>query len=469
MDDKWVEIEWPAEFPSSLEVIAERAGWNVRLTQAGETQVRLREHGDGRRVRVLRIERLGEIGSPYLRLDRLAAWVQTPIDAQTADRLPAELTRRREGSLPVRLSALRLAFSLTPTDQLPTAIPLLFETHLPELRGSVLYAIEPDERLLYRQIAVARNVLKARRDAELLNQGRTDPTKLEGGLGIQSSDFLGGAALVMPALAAISPIQLGITASRQTGCLVVLFPDGIVSPASINPKSIAELVQPHFLVSPRTDLPQLPSGPIEDAEAFLRWWIRRLNVVLGELVDPATHRSGASFDPNLMLGRFYTLLRLLASVQQTLVSTGTAEFVRMSMLFESMDLAEFLGLGDNVRLATPHRAQRDLWELRQTLRDEPEVAAIVMPRCEAAVKALVDLRTGFRGSTAPPPAKIDDRVRAVVRALRNAKHGLGVGEGSEDLLTLIEHTDAVSPNLADLGWLCLVRLLASHHWTRPGP
>jgi hypothetical protein len=182
MDDKWVAIEWPAEFPSSLEVIAERAGWNVRLTQAGETQVRLREHGDGRRVRVLRIERLGEIGSPYLRLDRLAAWVQTPIDAQTADRLPAELTRRREGSLPVRLSALRLAFSLTPTDQLPTAIPLLFETHLPELRGSVLYAIEPDERLLYRQIAVARNVLKARRDAELLNQGRTDPTKLEGGL-----------------------------------------------------------------------------------------------------------------------------------------------------------------------------------------------------------------------------------------------------------------------------------------------
>jgi hypothetical protein len=460
--EKWVRIEWPSGFPRTLEEVAHDAGWQVRYQ--GETAfVRLEEHEDHREVRVFRAHRLGDVGSRYLDLERLASWTHPPHRVSISPTaIVSELERRQRGSFPVRLSGLRLGFSLAPAEKLPELVAGSLAKDLPELHGSVLYAVEVDHRLYHRQIAVARNLVRAVRDPTLLQRGQTDSTVLEGGIGLASSDLLGGAAMLLPALAATSPGQQGVLASRLAGSLVVLFPEVMLSPPDGDPASIADVLRPQFLSLPRTDLPQIPATA-SDSEAFLRWWIRRWNVVLGEMVDPATHRQRETFDPVVMLGRYHTLLRFLACVQQILVSTAQNEFMRMTLLFEAMDLAKGLGLGGDDRLAVPSRAQRDLVQLRSNLAGDPDVSQIVMPRCEGAVRALVDLRAGF----VEHAGDADERVRSVIRALRNAKHGLGTGEGLADMLTLMEHRADFSPNLADLGWFWLIRMLTAHHWTTP--
>jgi len=209
-----------------------------------------------------------------------------------------------------------------------------------------------------------------------------------------------------------------------------------------------------------------------DSETFLEWWIDRWNAALGELCDPATHRSpDGTFDPALMLGRFFTHHRLLACVQGILADTGRNDFSRMELLFESLDLIEGLGcgLGDWSRLANPGKVERDFARIVQFLEPNDEVGRVVLPRCERAIEALQELRAGFRGPRSHDIGQdeMDREVSGLLRAMRNAGHGLSGNRSRNSLLALMSHRSELSPDLPNLAWLHLIRLLCFGHWRRP--
>jgi hypothetical protein len=56
-------------------------------------------------------------------------------------------------------------------------------------------------------------------------------------------------------------------------------------------------------------------------------------------------------------------------------------------------------------------------------------------------------------------------VSQLLRSVRNAGHGLGRGpRNRKDLLELMGHRGQLSPNLPDLAWLHLMRLMCSGGW-----
>ena len=71
-------------------------------------------------------------------------------------------------------------------------------------------------------------------------------------------------------------------------------------------------------------------------------------------------------------------------------------------------------------------------------------------------------------SAAPDEASTNRAVSGLLRAMRNAAHGLGSEPRTrKSLLALMEHKSDVSPQLPDLAWLHLMRMMCFGHWRRP--
>lgn len=464
-------MDWPAAVPRGLSLVAREAGWHVRKDADGSL-ICLNEHYEHRPVAVLEMTRVsGSIGNSALKLEQLAQW-----DQPTPPGLAAERTREQveecqsSASLTHRLFALRLAFSTEPADRLPYLVNDFLANRLPELRGGTAIIVRVNPQLLYGQMAIARVLVRAGHDPQVLATGLRDPKALEGGAGLVSQDMLGGAMYLQAGLCAASPLHFGFVASRVGGSLVLLFPMSILSPESYQPDTLAELLRPQYLVRPRDAL-RVAGWALEDEEAFLGWWVASCNRLLAELVNPATHRTKSDvFDANLMLGRILTHHRLMASVQANLAETARYDGIRWGLLFDSLDLFEGLGggLGSwSDRLTSLSFIEKELTDIREELESYPGVGHIVLPRCERAVSAMLDLATGFRetGAQGWNNKTIENRVRALLRALRNAGHGLRNDDnGAKNIKALMAHRSDLPTDLPDLAWLHLVWLLCFGRW-----
>lgn len=456
-----------------------RTLWDI----APQLGLRVRDHGDGPRISLtareeggapvtLRHSRVpGLIGNGLLPLDALTSWAQPPVDLPLAQ---DEIARRlAAGRLVDRLSALQLAFSVEPESSLPALVNGYLMDRLRELAGGTMHIVGCSHELYISQIAFARLLIRAESFPGLIDKATAEAQLLEGGIGLMSSDAVGGGIYLVPAVSATSPIQLGAVAHRGAGGIVLLFPEPIRSPEDRYALNLADLHRPHFFTVPRQGLTVIGRAQPGDAQVFLSWWIEQWNRVLAELLDPSTHRAiDGTFDPYLMLGRFLTHQRLLACVQSILVDSGREEFTRMELLFEALDLME--GLGGGIRswdqLATPSTVELELERLKSALLPHPEVAHVVMERCERGVEALGALRDGFRDNQSRDAAAIDHGVRDLLRALRNGGHGLGRGSRSQDaLVTLMGHRADVSPDLPELVWFHLVRMLCFARWAPRNP
>jgi hypothetical protein len=366
------------------------------------------------------------------------------------------------------LSALQLGFAVTDASVLPELVNDYLTSRLPELAGASVFLVEATRELHASVISIVRMMVRAEQYPEIIEPGKTDPTQLEGGLGLISSDMLGGGSYLLPAVSATSPMQIGVVARRGTGSMVLVFPEPIRSPENRLPGSLADLHQPHYFTSPRTGSAIVGRAQRGDGDCFLQWWLDRWNGLLADLLDPSTHRrSDGFFDPHLMLGRYLTVQRLLACVQSILINSGIEEFTRMELFFESLDLMDGLGwhLGSWEQLATPNRVENDLQALKAALADEPEVERVVMERCERGVKALVALREGFRDGVVRDATQTDRAVYEVLRAIRNAGHGLNRSQESRSaLVSLMGHTSYAHPDLPELVWFHLMRALCFGYW-----
>jgi hypothetical protein len=207
-----------------------------------------------------------------------------------------------------------------------------------------------------------------------------------------------------------------------------------------------------------------------DAKAFLTWWIQQWNQLLGQLIDPAIHfwAPDPTFSPQLMVGRFLSLLRMLACLQEILVSTARSEFLRMMMLFDVLDMMKGLGggMGGYDRCADPRLVTKDLTKLeREITMESPAAANVALARCRTALDALCALRDGF----VVAPADVDVEVRHLVQELRNARHGFDKqGASNQAMKAFFGHRLDVSPDLADLAWLHMLRMLRTAKWQTAG-
>lgn len=464
----WVPINWPSSMPRTI--------WEV----AAERDLLVRDHGDGPRIALaarkdkqrpttLHAHRVvGTIGTKPLPLEHLRSWEQPPI---TVREVQNELERRlQSGGFVDRLAAFQLGFSVEPQESLPQFANDFLRDHLPEVHGGIAYSVECDTATYISQVSICRTLIRDDAFTGITAHAATNPTLLEGGMGMMSNDGVGGANYLMPAVSAVSPVQLGLVAHRGRGSLVVLFAKPIRSPEDRSPKSIADLHQAHYFTEPRRQLSTVIGRARDnDGLPFITWWIEKWNRVLSELLDPSTHKDdNGFFDPYLMLGRFLTHQRLLACLQSILVNTGMEEFARMELFFEALDLLEGLDgkIGSWHDLTSPSIVKRQMMRLKRELATHPAVERVVLARCELGVEALDALGSGFRDEKARPRAvDIDNGVFDFLRALRNAGHGLRGGDRSKDAIkNLSGHVARVSPDLPDLIWFHTLRMLCFASW-----
>ena len=471
MTGRWVKIEWPDEMPRSV--------WEV----GPDVGLMVRDYGDGPVISLkeplgvggflpLRFRTVGgTIGDAPLDLADLATWdqpLQTPAFVQYGQ---AEVQRRLEdGSFASRISALQLAFSMAPAGDLMDLVNGYLTDRFPELAGGSVLIVEAPRLKHGSLFSFCRGIIRAKQFPGVTQRAIAEPSLFEGGMGLESGDVLGGASYLLPAVSATSPSYLGAVAHRGSGSLILAFENPIRSPEDRRPVSLADVHQPHYFTEPRTGLTVLGRAQAGDSATFIAWWIDRWNGLLSELFDPVTHRrSDRTFDPYLMIGRYFTIQRLLACVQSILVNAGLEEFTRMELFFESLDLMDGLGwhIGDWKSMTTPSTVANALVRLKSELVGYDAVERVVMDRCERGVEALLALRDGFRDGVDRNEDATDRAVFAFLRGLRNAGHGLnGSADSIKALVDLMRHKASVPPDLPELIWFHLVRALCVATWDR---
>jgi len=465
---KWARIDWPGNWPRPLREVAKDLGWHVRTRPDGP-QICLDEEYRHRPVVALRpIIVKGESGSPRLELSQLANWDQ---DAVTNwGELRHQVQRFAESeTLPARLYGLGLGFTTAPALELPKVVGDFLGSRLPELVGGTVLLVEAEIRVYYMQLTVAKLLYRATHLPHLF-PGEPNGRHVDGGRGLDSHDLLGGGLFLQPAAAAMSPMQLGFVAGRVAGCLFLCYPRPMRSPENALPRTLAELLQPHYFVRPPARLEPLVARQAVDIPGFIFWWVERLNGLLGQLLNPATHcgRDGI-FSPAVMIARFVSLERLLSCVQGILVETAQNDFVRMSLLFDVLDLLDNIGggLGGWNQLINGKHAQGELERLNTTLAGSKAARDVVLPRCERGVAALLELRdTLLPDDRSTGQLSGDSELYKMLRALRNAGHGLAGGDGLKHLHTLMGKGAQIPPDLPDLAWFHLMRALCFADWSR---
>lgn len=462
----WIKVDWPSLFPRSLNAVAKDLGWHVRA-ESGGPEICLDESYMHRPITPLRPVLLASIGDKHLDLAQLRTWHHQAVDDWTGLRELADRFGRSE-ALSGRLYGLGLGFTTAPPSELPGFVERFLAERLPEMAGGKLLLVEADIRLYYMQMTVAKLLYRAAHLPHLFFPRQEDEPGSGFGQGLDSHDVLGGGLFLQPAAAAASPDQLGFVAARASGCLFLCYPRPIRSPDSALPRTLAELVQPHYFLRPRACLETRFELPDVDIPEFLYWWIGRVNNVLGQFLNPATHRDREGlFSPALMIGRFVSLQRLLSAVQAILVETSQNEFVRMGLLFDALDLFENMGggLGGWGQLTNAKQTQLELDRLKGVLGNNKAAEEVVIPRCERAVEALLELRDCLEGSAGNSRASPEGDLSSMLRALRNAGHGLAGGRGPENLRTLMGKGVQIPADLPDLAWLHLARAVCLGDWS----
>ena len=118
--------------------------------------------------------------------------------------------------------------------------------------GGRVFFVEPDPALYLVQISVTRNLFRAENLPGVIEQSATDPSALQGGLGLMSGDAVGGAIYLLPAVAVTTPQQLGIVAHRGLGTMVALFPRPLDAPDSLSYHTLADLQRPRYFTRPES-------------------------------------------------------------------------------------------------------------------------------------------------------------------------------------------------------------------------
>lgn len=478
----------PPEFKMGLDVLAQNCGWTVRRF-AGASYVRTEEsylrHSD---PGLLTFKDL--IGPGPQRAENPDGFAALSSAASQDDLLDdglnpliaQEMQRHQErGTLGAAVAAFQLMYTTCSSSVLPDQVREMRDKIVPAVdEQSSLHVIMLTPRLNWRAAAM-RTLLAADVTPGSVSQAGVFKG-FQTGTGLFAAMTYGAVPYLAPALLTAAPYVNGVQTSRAGQNLVWMFDRPLVGRGRPTDDLIEALSDSQGRFHPRDSRPKAaydrPSYQRQESLLLLRWWIRRVNLMLASATDIGRFADGAGdYQPRRHFAFLLSLERLFTGLHQTLSEAGRNESLRLTSAYDALDCLDGMGmgLGDFAAMTTPSKARAALDRLRVDL--PADFAAVVLPRCESAVEALEGVKDGFfLPGVATPQGLLglpgnekqalgwDKAIPAYLRIDRNSAHSFvneldPVAEPNKFTI-FAAHDGRLSPHLADLAFLWVLRVLS---------
>ena len=267
-----------------------------------------------------------------LRLGRLRQWENRnlgPRFVQSVMKLAED--HSADSELASRLEALQYAILGTEPDRQSEVINQWIVRTLPELHKAKCYLVEVDLAIYSRPLASARLLYRKMLEPELFQAVRENEQAIQGAFGLMPNDSMGALSTLLPLLSANSPVYSGMANQQMSGSIVFTFAQTVRFPLDAWPTNLHQFMKPSSIGAVRQGVNEESlRAPVPNFET-VSWWIQSWNRLFGQLADPSIQYWGRNktFAPDLMVGRYYALFRLLVCVQEILINTSVDEFVRL--------------------------------------------------------------------------------------------------------------------------------------------
>jgi len=470
----WVEIEWPDGAKANPSAYLAQAGLECRRVESGGYRITTRSQYLRKREVLLSVACEGRVDHLDIEsvIEAIERWPASPADAgmmeQTVREEVDRLLGREQPEWNNYLEAAQLLATCLPRDDFArwfreSFFPTLATT-LPDATLSILnFAPE-----IHARTATVRALFTAANAPDWI-----DPSVNRGFESLRG--FAGGAlqgqtTWLDPLFVAAFPWMFGAGVPRGgVGILGVGF--GFAAPYRSNllDGELDSLVRADLLQSDVSlKATATPSISADTTVAAIRWWTDQTSDLFSVILDPTIHADeNGKYIARDHFALTVSFERVIASTVKCLLLTGRDEYSRRIHLFEVLDLLEGLNLGGYDHLLRASAADEDLMFLESTL--PPEVAALVLPRCRAAVAGLKDVATGFVPSRVADdmlqlssgPVPLEKAAAMVLRQVRNAGHGLRKALRDPKKREYIAlHDGGIPTAVSDVAFLHFVRLLA---------
>lgn len=461
--NKWTSLTWPDQARSSPNDIRGRCGWRIKAA-GSKWRVCPDESYERRRAGLLKVVGVhaGPSEPPEDLIRRIRGWNrEMELDPELERDLAVETHRLNDiGTNAARDLAIGGQFGLLSGTDLDGIARAILESDLHWI------AIEMSAKCSAR-VSVIRMLFSVDHAGYVLQR----PAQFRGFDAMRAllgDYFQSPMTFLEPALLCISPWLVGSAFNRLHGVLV-----GIGSCPQDGRPQYSEAMARHrplLLADVMTDVRERPDVSHREGEAFLRWWVDRVDELLSAALDPVCGvNEGGEYDARIHLAGLNTVARLFATVHDILFLDRYDQFARPVLLFQFLDLMHGLRYGDYDQTTSLGRCERVLRDVVGAL--PPAVRAYTLPRCERAVTALKEVRAGFdpdlilSGELHFPDGTtigLEKATSALLRSIRNSQHGQRSELGNDrHLKVLAAHNGRLSPDLADLAFLHLVQMLTT--------
>ncbi|MEU8134926.1 hypothetical protein [Streptodolium elevatio] len=281
-----------------------------------------------------------------------------------------------------------------------------------------------------------------------------------------------GPAFVKPALHITAPWVWASMSARAYA--LVVWPFGTAIPGGTFPSNqLADLVAPTTDRFTDNISSSRPTHTAAQYDAFLTWWVERVNTLLAIVTDPAQFPEPGThtYSPDRQFQMLMSLERLFRDVAEALQHHGRDQTACLRAAYDALDCLEGLGIRNFRYYTSPSRA-RDALD-RITAQVPTNAVAVLRPVCDDAVNALDRVRDGFYSSgphwtangldglpgTQRPSRDWDQAVADYLRLDRNTAHSFSKMDATDRAIYLA-HDGELPSRLASLALLALVDLLA---------
>jgi hypothetical protein len=476
MERRWARLDYPKAFRLTVGEMASRCGWRLR-EDGGEVRVCTIEAYEGRTPRLLEVVPIAD-GSSASDPSRYAPFSALQYEDPVLDRetIPDTVSALQEVSKPTDPQdpwvALRLLYLTSPDREVAGFVQQQFAGVLEADPDASLFLIRVAPELVWRQ-AAARSLFAMQQAPEGWVPDLDRATLFPSGLQLMKSQLLGLSSYLSPVGLARSPWISIFMAPRLGGSLAIALRRPLPGSSLKQAPELLDAFRPGGYASPSPTL-RPPLYEVGQTETALRWWVQRLNSLFASTLDPGRFTSAdGTYDPAPQLGVLLSLERLFDSVLGVLTHAPRDSFVRLLLLFDTLDLLDGLAFEDWDAMVMASRVSAGLAELRDTL---PAGARdVLLPRCEAAVDALKGVVDDFLPSHLDADSLVIGRAKdgrrqttsrenaaaRLLRSLRNSCHSFRDHvRDPRDLSVLTAFGGEVPDAISDLALLHLLRFLA---------